>query len=205
MKHIYTPVLAIFLIIVIIGFSLYKQLKNSTEGLENMNIDPVDSNVIITRKNKKIRRRKKSIKVDKKTSRVYRENFNIGNAFKSLGNKISKGITDKILGPIKRGFAKFLQFFKAIGSYIKCSFAKVKNLPGCMPWYMLQVFGKCLYLPVIFFVWLFKLQKIERDFWNAMESMDKAIFDIFGFHVIHYPQSVINKCYKCSSLVPFPK
>lgn len=194
MKHIYTPVLAIFLIFVIIGFSLYKQLKNSTEGLENMNIDPVDSNVIITRKNKKIRRRKKSIKVDKAVSKVYRENFNLGSYLK-----------DKLGGPIKRGFAKFLQFFKAIGSYIKCSFAKVKNLPGCMPWYMLQVFGKCLYLPVIFVVWMLKLQKAEKSFWNAMESMDKLIFELVGFHIIHYPQSVINKCYKCSGLVPFPK
>jgi len=200
MKHIYTPVLAIFLIFVIIGFSIYKQIGDKKEGLENMDIDPVDSNVIITRNNRKVRRRKKSIKVDKKTSRVYRENLKMPSL-----KDITNGIKDKILGPIQRGFAKFLQFFKAIGSYIKCSLEKVKNLPGCMPWYMLQIFGKCLYLPVIFFVWLFKLQKIERDFWNAMESMDKAIFDIFGFHVIHYPQSVINKCYKCSSLVPFPK
>ena len=192
MKHIYTPVLAIFLIFVIIGFSIYKQIGDKKEGLENM--DPSDKNVIITRNKQKIRRRNKSIKVDKATSRVYRENFDLGSFLK-----------DKIGGPIKRGFDKFTQFFKAIGSYIKCSLEKVKNLPGCMPWYMLQIFGKCLYLPVIFFVWLFKLQKIERDFWNAMESMDKAIFDIFGFHVIHYPQSVINKCYKCSSLVPFPK
>jgi len=200
MKHLYTPFLAIFLIFVIIGFSIYKQLDAKKEGLENMNIDPVDSNVIITRNNRKVRRRKKSIKVDKKTSRVYRENLKMPSI-----KDITNGIKDKILGPIKRGFAKFLQFFKAIGSYIICSFEKIKNLPGCMPWYMLEVFGKCLYLPIAFFVWLFKLQEVEDAFWDAMESMDKIIFEMFEFHVIHYPESIIKRCYKCKKLVPFPK
>jgi hypothetical protein len=192
MKHIYSPFLAIFLIFVIIGFSIYKQLDVKKEGLENM--DPEESDIVITRNKRKIIRRKKSIKVNKAMSQVYRENFNIGSFIK-----------DKIGGPITRGFTKIGNFFKALGSYIKCSFAKVKNLPNCMPWYMLQVFGKCLYLPVIFFVWLLKLQKIERDTWDILESIDRFVFEQFGFHIIHYPESIVNRCYKCSSLVPFPK
>ena len=49
MKHRYIPFLAIFLIFVIIGFSIYKQLDNKTEGLETM--DPMDEmeSQIITR------------------------------------------------------------------------------------------------------------------------------------------------------------
>ena len=109
MKHIYTPVLAIFLIFVIIGFSIYKQIGDKKEGLENMDIDPVDSNVIITRNNRKVRRRKKSIKVDKKTSRVYRENLKMPSL-----KDITNGIKDKILGPIQRGFDKFTQFLKRL-------------------------------------------------------------------------------------------
>jgi len=210
MKHIYTPFLAIFLIFIIIGFSIYKQLDNKTEGLETM--DPIESNTtIITRNKKKVRRRKESIKVDEDVSRVYRENFNIGNAFKSLGNKISKGVTDKILGPIKNAFAKFLQFFKAIGSYIKCGFTRIKTLPSCMQWYMLEILGKILYTPIRFLVWLIskmgapEVRQMEKDVWNYLEQIDKMTYSSAGIHIIHYSDEIIDGCYKCKGLVPFPK
>jgi hypothetical protein len=211
MKHIYTPFLAIFLFFVIIGFSIYKQLENSTEGLENM--DPSESNVIITRNKNKVRRRKKSIKVDKTTSKVYRENFNIGNAFKSLGDKISKSV----IGPIKswgdktikepftKAFKKFMQFFQAIRSYIMCGVDRIKSLPGCMQWYLLEVFGKILYTPIKFMVWIGKLQKIEREMWRNIENIDRTFYKFTGFHLIHYSDEIIKNCYKCRNLVPFPK
>lgn len=192
MKHIYTPFLAIFLFFVIIGFSIYKQLENTREGLENM--DPSESNVIITRNKHKVRRRKKSIKVDKATSRPYRENFNLGNFLK-----------DKIGGPIKKGFDKFTQFFKAIGSHMMCGFGKIKSLPNCMQWYLGEVIGKIMYFPIKILVAFGKFQKFERMVWRQVEMVDRNIYRIFGFHVIHYPDYVVKDCYKCKNLTPFPK
>jgi len=210
MKHIYTPFLAIFLIFVIIGFSIHKQIGHTKEGLENM--DPSESNVIIKRNKHKVRRRKKSIKVDKATSKVYRENFNIGNAFKQLGKNIANSVIRPIkewgdrtiAAPIRNAFAKFIQFFKAIGSYILCGVDRIKSLPSCMQWYLLEVFGKILYTPIKFMVWIGKLQNTEREMWRNIENIDRIFYNFIGFHLIHYSDEIINNCYKCQNLVPFP-
>jgi len=191
MKHIYTPFLAIFLFFVIVGFSIYKQFDDKKEGLENM--DPSESNVIITRNKHKIRRRKQSIKVDKATSRVYRENLDI------------MGPIKKAFKPVTDGFKKFLQFFKAIGSHMMCGFGKIKSLPNCMQWYLGEVIGKIFYFPIKVLVGFGKFQKFERMVWRQVEMIDRNIYRIVRFHVIHYPDDVIKDCYKCKNLTPFPK
>jgi hypothetical protein len=180
MKHIYTPFLAIFLIFVIVGFSIYKQLDHTKEGLENM--DTAGSNVIITRNNHKVRRRQK----------------------KPIKESYKEGASN----PLKRiadGFKKIPQFFKSIGSYFSCGMDKIKSMPGCMPWYIIEVIGKFLYLPFKFIFFITKTKKIEKDLWDTMETADRFIYSIAAFHIIHYPDSIIDRCYKCRKLVPFPK
>ena len=193
MKHLYTPFLAIFLIFVIIGFSLYKQLDDKKEGLENMDIDPSsESKPIITRNNHKVRRRKTSITVDKKISRVYRENFNIkdiGRGFKKMGDALKK----------------IPQFFRAIGSYLKCGVARIKSMPSCMPWYLLEIFGQIIYLPFRILFWMTRTKEIEKLLWKKMEELDKMIHNISGLHIIHYPDFIQDSCYRCKGMVPFPK
>uniref|UniRef100_A0A6C0D6G6 Uncharacterized protein n=1 Tax=viral metagenome TaxID=1070528 RepID=A0A6C0D6G6_9ZZZZ len=199
MKHIYTPFLAIFLIFVIIGFSIYKQLNNTKEGLETM--VPIDSNaIIITRGKRKVRRRTKSIKVNNKILESYKEGAS--NPFKKLTDGFKK---------IGDGFKKIPKFFQAINSYIKCGFTRIKSMPGCMQWYMLEILGKILYTPIRFLVWMIskmgapEVRQMEKDVWNYLEQIDKMTYSSAGIHIIHYSDEIIDGCYKCKGLVPFPK
>ena len=196
MKHIYRPFLAIFLIFVIIGFSIYKQLDNKTEGLETM--DPLDEmeSQIITRGKRKVRRRTKSIKI----LESYKEGAT--NPFKKLTDGFKK---------IGDGIKKIPKFFKAIFSYIKCGFARIKSIPSCMQWYMLEIFGKILYTPIRFLVWMIskmgapEVKQMEKDIWNYLEEIDKMTYSSAGIHIIHYSDEIIDGCYKCKGLVAFPR
>jgi hypothetical protein len=197
MKHSYTPFLITFLIFVIIGFSYYKQTQQ--EGMDNMssseinldssnsdttNIDPAPP-AIIKRGNYNVRRKKiiEPIKIKG------------GDPFKKIGES----------------FKKIGQAFKAIGSNIKCGFEKIKNLPDCMAWYLFEVVGKILYLPITIIISLFTRAKvkepamIEKEIWKQLEMLDKIIHRTSGLHIIHFPDAVVDKCYKCKGLVPFPK
>lgn len=182
MKHSYTPFLAIFLIFIIIGFSYYKQYESSHEGMTN--IDPINR-PIITRGNRKVRRRR-IIKESLKPSGFVKFFKNVGKAF------------------------------RALFSNIICGFKKIVSLPSCMQWYMLQVFGKIVYTicPTIipmFFVSLGSkkayrsLKAMEKTVWDNLENLDRTIYKNAGFHIIHYSDEIVNKCYKCKGLVSFPK
>jgi hypothetical protein len=200
MKHTYTPFLAIFLILVIIGFSIYKQLDDKTEGLETM--DPMDEmeSQIITRGKRKVRRRRKSIKVNDKILEPYKEGAT--NPFKKLTDGFKK---------IGDAFKKIPKFFQAINSYIKCGFARIKSIPSCMQWYMLEIVGKILYTPIKFLVWMIakmgapEVQTMEKDIWRYLEEIDKMTYSSAGIHIIHYSDEIVNGCYKCKGLLPFPK
>jgi hypothetical protein len=207
MKYSYTPFLAIFLIFIIIGFSYYKQYESSYEGMTNM--DPIE-HPIIQRGGRKVRRKintKEPLKIGK---------FDMGGAFKKMGGSFKKigGEFKKVGGFFKKifdFFKKIGQAFRAIGTNIKCGFDKIVTLPDCMKWYMLEILGKILYFPITFMLWVFtragypELKQGEKFVWSNMEKIDKMIHSNMGFHIIHFPDDVVNKCYKCKGLVPFPK
>jgi hypothetical protein len=194
MKHSYTPFLAIFLIFIIIGFSYYKQ-SETQEGMTNM--DPME-HPVIQRGNNKVRRKRnhqilESLKKLKKPKKP--KPINIGAEFKKVGNF----------------FKKIGNAFKALGSNIKCGLGKIKSMPSCMQWYMLEVFGKILYFPITFIVWVFsrsgvrEVARAEKEVWRQIGNLDKLAYKSAGIHIMHYPDDIVNKCYKCKGLIPFPK
>lgn len=202
MKHSYNLFLAIFLIFIIIGFSYYKQV-NEQEGMQNMesnqiNVDPVNP-VIIKRGNKKIRRRKREqFKIG---------NWDIGSEFEKMGDKFQT--VESFFKKIRGFFEKIGQGFQALGTNIKCAFEKIVSLPTCMMWYMLDVFGRILYFPINFIVWWIskmgipEIAIIEKEMWKLLEQLDQIIHSATGVHIIHFPDDVINRCYKCKT-IPFP-
>ena len=76
----------------------------------------------------------------------------------------------------------------------------------CLFWYILETIGKILYLigPTLFIsVFLFigiDLRPMEKAIWNLLELLDKFIFGTVGFHIIHFPKWVRNRCYNCKRL-----
>jgi hypothetical protein len=77
------------------------------------------------------------------------------------------------------------------------------NFTGCFFWYTLDIIGKILYLIPQFIFWLFDLQDIEKQIWEFMHKISCKVYEFTSFHLIYFPQDVINKCYTMKA-GPFP-
>jgi hypothetical protein len=96
-----------------------------------------------------------------------------------------------------------------------CGLTGIFNLPKCFLWYLLEWIGWVIYLP---FRLLFSLMDsamhyiigkkmvvdIEHKIWCFLEDLDKYIHKSTKIHIIHYPDSVVKKCYTCKMPI-FPK
>ena len=121
----------------------------------------------------------------------------IGDEFNGLGEGIELGVTD---------IGAFLEFiFIFVGSYLTCGIHFLTNLKGCIFYYLVEVFGQILYLPIrllISFLLLFKLnmQPTVDKIWSGLEKLDIIVYTYAKFHIIHYPNSVRQRCYVCKRL-----
>jgi len=97
-----------------------------------------------------------------------------------------------------------------------CAFQKLLNIPNCFLWYGMEIAGKMFYLPfrltfaVLDFIFAvmgigFSIQDIVNRIWWFVDDIDHAMYDGgSGFHILHYPDEVNTRCYKCT-IGPFPK
>jgi len=92
--------------------------------------------------------------------------------------------------------------------FIVCAFTKFMNIPNCFLWYGMEIAGKILYLPfrltfafldfiLIIFGIKFSIQGMINKIWWFIDDIDHALYDGGGFHIIHYPDDVIKRCYTC--------
>jgi hypothetical protein len=100
--------------------------------------------------------------------------------------------------------------------YIICAFQKLINIPNCFLWYVLEIIGKVIYLPfrLTFYVLDlllasvdagFSIQDVVNHIWWFIDDIDHMIYDSgAGFHIVHYPNDVIKRCYSCK-VGKFPK
>jgi len=114
-------------------------------------------------------------------------------------------------------YPQFLPWFL---KYIVCAIGKFSSIPNCFLWYSMEIAGKILYLPFrITFAILdmilemfglnISIQKFVDKAWWFVDDMDHMMYDSgSGFHIVHYPDEIIEKCYTCDvgefpSLPPF--
>ena len=122
----------------------------------------------------------------------------IGEQFELIGKAAERGF-DETATLTNYSFIFF-------NSYLKCFMKFLKNMHKCFFFYIVDVVGKFLYLPVRVVMWLsktllgFDLYPTEKKIWEGMEYIDSVIFSIFHFHVIHFPKSVRDDCYTCIRL-----
>lgn len=96
--------------------------------------------------------------------------------------------------------------FLLLDTYLQCGLKFLVNFPKCIIFYLLDIIGKLLYLPIILVLWISKfflgidLYYIEKDIWKAIENGNAFFFSIFGFHLIHFPKSIREDCYVCIRL-----
>lgn len=143
----------------------------------------------------------------------------IGKAFKNLGQGL--GTIGKSMGEllidVPLGLWYFLVqimiFINVTGEYVftrlACGVEKAGTFGDCFFYYMIDLIGKVLYLVFISFpIWLIEFitngfipgKKVEKIMWQRFEAIDRCIFDIAGFHIIHFPKSIRDKCYGCRVL-----
>tara|TARA_B100000424_G_C22903938_1_gene480736 strand:- start:1009 stop:1389 length:381 start_codon:yes stop_codon:yes gene_type:complete len=94
------------------------------------------------------------------------------------------------------------------------------NFSSCFFYYFLDIIGYVLYLPFAFMFYLFRssieiyypdckreeyppIYNAEKEIWNLIYDIDCKIYDATGFHVFHYSEEIMKRCYSCSP-GPFP-
>ena len=114
---------------------------------------------------------------------------------------------NRVFGIFKKVFLVFA-FFGSVFTWcfknITCGLEMFMNFRQCFFWYLLEIIGQTLYLPIRFLVWILSIQSWEKYTWDKIQAADCAFFDLTGIHVIHYSEDILQRCYKCNP-GPFPK
>jgi hypothetical protein len=127
----------------------------------------------------------------------------IGHGFDEIGEifkKIVKGFQ-----MIQNVFNCIGKVFKSIGSYIDCGVNKIKSLPSCFLYYMLDtLYYIFIGIPVWFLEYVFPpLKKIFDFIGGLFMKIDNFVHKTTKFHVFKYQDSVLGRCYTCN-ITPFP-
>lgn len=80
---------------------------------------------------------------------------------------------------------------------------RIFHFKDCFLWYMLEIIGFILYVPFEFLIWLFCMKESEKSFWKLVDDIDCMFKDMTGFHIFHYSDNVLKKCYAVR-IPPFP-
>jgi hypothetical protein len=91
-------------------------------------------------------------------------------------------------------------------SYLDCGTKMITNLGDCFFFYILEVIGQILYLPIRIILWILitflsvNLYESEKDTWNSIYKFNDTLYPYINFHIAHYPESIREKCYSCVRL-----
>jgi len=105
--------------------------------------------------------------------------------------------------------------------FVICAFKKLLSIPNCFLWYVMEIAGVVLYLPfrLTFFVLDlifnimgidFSIRSLVDRIWWFIDDISHMLYDSgSGFHLVHYPKEIIEKCYTCEigdfpDIPPFP-
>jgi hypothetical protein len=106
----------------------------------------------------------------------------------------------------------FIEFFIYAFKVLLCSVTMIIRFPKCVPFYVFDILIFILIVlivsPMFIIDMIFMIKQligiscIESFlmFLNILEEIDKSIYSMFSIHIIHYPESVINLCYKCDAM-----
>ena len=103
---------------------------------------------------------------------------------------------------------------------LSCLFTMFGNFSSCFFYYFLDIVGYILYLPFAIMFWLFRISietyysdcskdeypsiyNIEKEIWDLIYWVDCQVYDATGFHIFHYSEDIMKRCYSCSP-GPFP-
>jgi hypothetical protein len=139
--------------------------------------------------------------------------FSFSKLFRSIKNFFTKTLGTfftKTIGGAFKALGKYILRFliwmwkviRWIGLWLICGFNKILRLPQCFLWYFLEFVGFVVYLPFRILFALIDLiypgfNKIVYDFWCFLYRLDNSVYSATGFHFMHYPDEIIETCYRC--------
>lgn len=103
----------------------------------------------------------------------------------------------------------FMTLFAYLFQLLVCSVTLIIRFPKCFIYYLLEllvyiaiviILSPLFIIDNIFMVKYFiGISFVESFFMflKVLEQFDQFIYSTFSFHIIHYPDSVIEKCYSC--------
>ena len=138
------------------------------------------------------------------------------NRFRNLGtafDEVFNGVEEEIVAigyAFELGFDSISSLVYSttifIDTYLNCIIKILSNSLDCLPFYILDVIGQILYLPVRILLWVFNtflginLYSIEKNTWKGVMEFDNIIYSSTGFHIARYPKEIRDNCYTCSTL-----
>jgi hypothetical protein len=123
-----------------------------------------------------------------------------------FGVAISLKDVGVISGIVLIDFFIFMEYtWEFVKTYTICSLYFLSNMTRCIFYYIIDIFGILLYLPIrliLYMVYVFgiNLYPIETKVWDGLEKLDVFIFGYTGIHIIHWPKSIRDQCYNCKRL-----
>jgi len=134
----------------------------------------------------------------------------MANGLVEIGEGISQefvAVPEAITYTAKDIFLFGFYTLKFSGELLYCTMKILFNFPSCFIWYLIEIIGIILYLPIRFVFWIFGLGSIEDAIWSALYEADKWVYlntgghkdneNCSGYHFLHYPCWILEKCYRC--------
>lgn len=106
------------------------------------------------------------------------------------------------------GFQFAIYLFKLLF----CSVSILTKFPNCVIYYLIDIFIFVVLVCIVsllFIVDIFLMVKVWAGvscvetfimILTIFEKIDQFIYSMLSFHLIHYPDSIIQKCYACSAM-----
>jgi hypothetical protein len=102
------------------------------------------------------------------------------------------------------GITKIFNGVENIAKKIECGFKKIGTLKACFLYYILDMFLSIIYIIFISLpIYVVKmitgvdLNSYLKLMLKPINMLDDFLHKKTGYHIIHFPDSIIKKCYKC--------
>jgi hypothetical protein len=152
-------------------------------------------------------------KSNKKISGPFEDFFNrmrrVGDGMKD----IFEGIGDEFVGlgtGLRLGFTDIGLLLEYTGEYmitnILCGLKMLFSLPFCAFFYMMDIFGQILYMPIRILLFLIyssvskNIYELETYVWKQIRAMDNIVFENIGYYLTRWPKNIRDQCYNCKRL-----
>lgn len=119
----------------------------------------------------------------------------IKHEFVNLGHSVDLGRQD---------IGRLLQIVgELVYNSLRCGYHKLHGLRCCFIFYIMAFLGRVFYLIVPLTVYILRtcsgidLRERVRLMHKSLETTDGMVHDVTGFHFIHFPDSVRQKCFTC--------